>query len=140
MVYNRLLGELLPRQARLQNDTVIIRKSAGGHFVTEAMINGRPITFLVDTGASDVVISPSDARRLGIDPAELEFSKVYRTANGNVYGAPLRLSSVSIGTLVVRDVRASINGADMKNSLLGMSFLERLSGYEVQGNSMFLRR
>ena len=138
-VYNRLLGELLPATARIEGGNVIIRKASNGHFVVEANVDGTEIIFLVDTGASDVVISPDDANRLGFDPGSLKYTKTYQTANGTVYGAPVRLGKLSIGPLEIRDVRASVNGAAMSNSLLGMSFLERLSGYEVRGNSLFLK-
>jgi len=85
-----------------------------------------------------VVLSPADARRLGFDPDTLDFSKVYRTANGTVYGAPVRLRSLTIGSIRIDNVRASVNGAEMSRSLLGMSFLERLSGYEVTAGSLIL--
>jgi len=138
-VYNRLLGELLPTTAREEGGNVIIRKASNGHFVVKADVDGTWITFLVDTGASDVVISPGDAKRLGFDPGTLKFTKTYQTANGTVFGAPVRLGRMSIGSLEVRDVRASVNSAEMNSSLLGMSFLERLSGYEVRGNSLVLK-
>jgi len=138
-IYNRLLGELLPATARIEGGNVVIRKASNGHFVVEADVDGTEIIFLVDTGASDVVISPDDAKRLGFNLDTLKFTKIYQTANGTVYGAPIRLGRLSIGPLQIRDVRASVNGAAMNSSLLGMSFLERLSGYEVRGNSLVLK-
>ena len=63
---------------------------------------------------------------------------MYRTANGTVTGAPVRLDEVRLGTIVLRDVRASVNGAAMNRSLLGMSFLGRLGGYQVTGDRMTL--
>jgi aspartyl protease family protein len=138
MVFNRLMGELVPQQAQTDGDSVIIRKSSGGHFAAQGRIKGKPVTFLVDTGASDVVLSPVDAKRLGFDLKNLKFTKVYQTANGTVYGAPINLDTISIGPLTINNVRASINSAEMGGSLLGMSFLERLSGYEVRGNSLYL--
>ncbi len=138
-VYNRLLGELTPDRARIEGGDVVIRMASNGHFVVRADVDGTEITFLVDTGASDVVISPADAKRMGYDLDTLKFTKTYRTANGTVYGAPVRLGTISIGPLNVRDVRASVNSAEISRSLLGMSFLERLSGYEVRGNSLILK-
>jgi len=137
---NRLVGELLPHRAQVSQGAVSIRAGAGGHFIVEAEVDGADIRFLVDTGASDVVLTPADARRLGIDLATLKFTRTYRTANGIVQGAPIRLRRIRIGDIVVDDVRASVNGAAMKRSLLGMSFLGRLRGYEVRDGQLMLRK
>lgn len=136
---DRLMGELLPHRAQVSTGgDVAIRAGDHGHFVAEAMVNGINIRFLVDTGASEVVLSPRDAKRLGFNPATLSFNRIYQTANGTVTGAPVRLEEIRIGPIVVRDVRASVNGAEMKRSLLGMSFLGRLGGYRVEGNVLTL--
>lgn len=135
----RLTGELLPHRAvETPGGGVAIRAGEGGHFVAEAMVNGVAVRFLVDTGASDVVLSPRDAERLGFDRASLSFNRIYQTANGTVTGAPVRLEEIRVGSVVVRDVRASVNGADMKRSLLGMSFLGRLGGYRVEDGVLTL--
>lgn len=118
---------------------LMVRLSKDGHFQILAEVNGVPVRFMVDTGASDVILSPADARRLGYTQANLNFSKRYRTANGVVKGAPVRLSQISIGRLVMKDVEASVNGAGMASSLLGMSFLSRLRGYQVDGDRLILR-
>ncbi|MEQ9574556.1 MAG: TIGR02281 family clan AA aspartic protease, partial [Rhodospirillales bacterium] len=132
MLGGRLTGELLPHRAQeTPGGGVAIRAGDHGHFVAEAMVNGVAVRFLIDTGASDVVLSPRDAKRLGFDLKSLSFNRIYQTANGTVTGAPVRLDDIRIGPIVVRDVRASVNGADMKRSLLGMSFLGRLGGYRV---------
>ncbi|PIW29195.1 MAG: TIGR02281 family clan AA aspartic protease [Rhodospirillales bacterium CG15_BIG_FIL_POST_REV_8_21_14_020_66_15] len=136
---NRLMVELLPHRAQeTPGGGVAIRAGDHGHFVAEALVNGVPIRFLVDTGASDTVLSPRDAARLGFDLKSLSFSRTYQTANGTVTGAPVRLEEVRIGPLAVRDLRASVNGAEMKRSLLGMSFLGRLGGYRVEGDVLTL--
>lgn len=135
----RMMGELLPHQAIQGADgSVTLRADATGHFVVEARVDGEAVRFLVDTGASDVVLSPADARRIGFDVAALAFTRRYRTANGIVEGAPVRLARVEIGPIRLTDVPASVNGAAMKRSLLGMSFLNRLSRYEVAGARMTL--
>jgi aspartyl protease family protein len=125
---------------------VSIRADRSGHYVVEAMVavgrndgDGEPIRFLIDTGASDVVLSPRDAERLGFNVNALDYTRTYRTANGMVKGAPVRLNQISIGPLSLGEVRASVNGAPMRRSLLGMSFLSRLSGYEVSRERMVLR-
>jgi aspartyl protease family protein len=137
--WDRLVGELIPHQGVQSGAAVEIRAGSGGHFVVEASVDGKQVRFLVDTGATDVVLSPVDARRIGFDVGALKFTKTYRTANGIVAGAPVRLGRIAIGSIVVEDVRASVNGADMGRSLLGMSFLERLGGYEVTDGKLILR-
>jgi len=138
-LWQRLVAELLPHQGRQVGGALEISAGAHGHFVVEAEIDGTPVRFLVDTGASDVVLAPRDAERLGFKLDSLSFTKTYRTANGTVRGAPVRLAQVRVGPIVLEDVRASVNGAEMQRSLLGMSFLSRLGGYEVRGDRLILR-
>lgn len=141
IVKDRVLGDVMPsRGMTAENGDVVIRRSSGNHFYVDATVNGEAVRFLVDTGASDVVLTPADARRLHFDLSRLNFNHFYSTANGTGTGAPVRLDEVRIGPIVVRDVRASVNGAEMSNSLLGMSFLNRLSGYEVDRNTLILKR
>ena len=90
-------------------------------------------------GASEVMLTPDDARRLGFLPARLEFTKKYQTANGEVRGAPVILREMRIGQLTVHDVPATVNESPMGVSLLGMSFLARLRSYEVRDNRLVLR-
>jgi aspartyl protease family protein len=139
---DRVLGDLLPHQGQTAGAeaSVAFRARADGHFVIEAEVNGTRVRFLVDTGASDVVLSPADAQRLGFDLAKLDYSRRYNTANGVVLGAPVRLKRVAVGPIALQDVRASVNAATMSHSLLGMSFLGRLSGYEVKDSTLVLRR
>ncbi len=140
-IKDRMLAELLPHAGvEVAPGAVSIRADRSGHFVVEAAVDGVNVLFLVDTGASDVVLSPADAARLGFDLKKLDYSKRFETANGVVVGAPVRLGRVAIGPVAVEDVRASVNGAPMQNSLLGMSFLGRLSGYQVSRETLVLRR
>jgi len=138
-VRDRLLGELMPQRARTSGENVVLFANRSGHFAVDANVDGVTIHFLIDTGASDVVLSPNDASLLGFDLDKLTFSKTYQTANGIVRGAPVKLGRISISHLNITEVRASVNGAAMNSSLLGMSFLSRLSGYEVRGNQLILR-
>lgn len=118
---------------------MVFQRGNDGHFHVEAEVDGRTIRFLVDTGASDVVLTKADAERLGFDPAALDYTQAYSTANGTVYGAPVRLNAIAVGPIRVADVRASVNGGEMDGSLLGMSFLSRLSGFSVEGDRLILR-
>jgi clan AA aspartic protease (TIGR02281 family) len=117
----------------------VVRSGPGGHYLLEVVVNGAPITFLVDTGASDIVLTLEDARRVGLDPRTLDYSRRYATANGEVRGAPVVLRELRVGQLRLFDVDASVNEGPLAVSLLGMEFLARLDGYEVQRGRMILR-
>jgi clan AA aspartic protease (TIGR02281 family) len=117
----------------------VIDAGAGGHFLVEAVVNGAPVTFLVDTGASDVVLTMADAERLGFRPENLRFTQRFATANGEVRGAPVVLREVRIGQFSLFDLPASVNEAPLRVSLLGMSFLKRLHGYSVEDGRLILR-
>jgi aspartyl protease family protein len=137
----RLRSELLPSQPVTKSHGVMqLTKGDDGHFKVAGTANGTRLIFLIDTGASDIVLSLSDARLIGIDLGALNFSIPYQTANGLVFGARFHLQSLSIGSIEYRDVQVSINKAEMNGSLLGMSFLNRLSSYEVSGRKLILRQ
>lgn len=137
----RVLGELVPHRGTVLGDAAIsFRVGVDGHFRIEALVDGTPVRFLVDTGASDVMLSPADARRLGFDLDALSYTRIYSTANGTVRGAPVRLGEVVVGPIRMRRVPASVNEAPMASSLLGMSFLDRLAGYEVRADTLTLHR
>jgi aspartyl protease family protein len=110
-----------------------------GHFLVEAVVNGVPIDFLVDTGASHIVLSVQDARKLGFTANQLQFTQQFQSANGTVRGAPVELRELRIGQLRLFDLEASVNGGPLPISLLGMSFLQRLSSYEVARGRLILR-
>jgi len=137
----RLSGELMPQRGVAEGgDAMTFRLGQDGHFHVEALVDNVRVRFLVDTGASEVVLSPADARRLGLHLGNLEFVQRAETANGMVRGAPVTLREVAVGNLRLTDVRASVNAADMSESLLGMTFLSRLGGFEVSGDRLTLRR
>lgn len=136
----RVVGELLPHRGSQVSERVIaFRAGIDGHFRIEALVDGTAVRFLVDTGASRVVLSPADARRLDFDPTAIAFSETFSTANGRVRAAPVLLGRLVIGPIEMTDLPASINEVEMESSLLGMSFLERLQSYEVRGGTLTLR-
>lgn len=138
-IVDRVQGDLLPERGYGATDSEIsFRAGPGGHYSVEAEVDGVPLVFLVDTGASEVVLTLEDARRLGFDPDRMEFTRTYQTANGIVFGAPVMLQKVAIGPIVVENVRASVNSAPMEGSLLGMTFLSRIEGYRVSGQVLTL--
>src|SRR5262249_9386614 len=122
----------LPRPMQADASTVTLIADARGHFSVEPAINGTRIRMLVDTGASSIALSERDARAVGISLPAREFTIKMATANGTVLVAPTSLPEVSIGGIVLRDVRAVVVPEDkLQTSLLGMSFLSRLSRFEV---------
>ncbi len=135
----RIAGELEPARGTEADGEMLYRRSADGHFYIDATVNGQPVRFLVDTGASEIVLSPADAARAGFTQADLLFNRQYQTANGIGWGAPVMLRSIEAGAIRFRGVAASVNETPMSESLLGMSFLDRLSGFEVRGDSLILR-
>ena len=135
----RLRSELIPAYATPSGaHAVTLTQSAGGAFEVVGAVNGAPVRFMIDTGASDIVLSPGDARRLGVDLAGLHFDRPYGTANGVGYGAAYTAASLSVGPIQLTDVPVTINQAPMGESLLGMAFLKRLSSYEFHGRQLVL--
>jgi aspartyl protease family protein len=140
-IAERVLAELMPFRGEAGAHSITLSARSDGHFVAEADVDGVKVRFLVDTGATDVVLSPGDARRLGLfRDGDLRFNQPVQTANGVAFGAPVRLGRIAIGPVVVTNVAAAVNGAEMSNSLLGMSFLGRISSYEVNGGRLTLRQ
>lgn len=119
-------------------NSIAVDGDGHGQFVVAAMVNGTPIDFLVDTGASHVVLTPGDAERLGLRPTQLRYNNYAQTANGSVRLAPVTLRELRIGQLSRRGVGAVVNEAPMGISLLGMSFLEGLEGWEAKGGQLLL--
>lgn len=118
---------------------LILRRAADGHFKVRAYVNGVAIPFLVDTGASDVALSAEAAKQIGINLRTLKYTRQYQTANGIIHAAPVTLRDVRIGDLRVYDVDASVTKTNLGMSLLGMSFLNRLTSFEVRGRELILR-
>ena len=111
-----------------------------GHFYVTLKINGASVLFVVDTGASEMVLSQQDAKRAGIDLANLAYTGRAGTANGEVRTAPVRLQEVILGPHIDRNISAVVNQGDMDGSLLGMTYLQRYSSLQITGNTMILTR
>ena len=136
----RVRSELVPGYALESGEhEMVLTESDGGNFFIFGEANGIRIRFLIDTGASDTVLSPADAANLGIDMTALDFSKVYNTANGLGRGASYTLDSLSVGPISISPMPVSVNQAEMGSSLLGMTFLRRLRSFEIQGRRLILR-
>ncbi|MDR3421834.1 MAG: TIGR02281 family clan AA aspartic protease [Xanthobacteraceae bacterium] len=121
--------------------SLVVPRDARGHFEVEARVEGRHVNFMVDTGASVIALTASDAGRLGIHPAPREFVTEVRTANGTVRAAPTRLDRVEVGDLVVRDVAALVLPDEaLSDNLLGLSFLSRLRRFEYSDGKLVLEQ
>jgi aspartyl protease family protein len=131
----------LPRPVRADPSKVTLVADSRGHFGVEPTINGTRVRMMVDTGATTVTLTEKDARAVGINPPSRDFSMKMSTPNGVVLVAPALLPEIAIGDIVVRDVRAVVVPEDkLQVSLLGMSFLSRLSHFEVTGDRLVLTR
>ncbi|KAB2940853.1 MAG: TIGR02281 family clan AA aspartic protease [Hyphomicrobium sp.] len=120
---------------------VEIEAEKNGHFNTEADINGRPIEVMIDTGATMVALSYEDAERAGLMLNDKDFTRAVSTANGVARVAPVTLDRVSIGSITVRDVPAAVaERGRLKTSLLGMSFLSRLSRFDMRSGRLVLQQ
>lgn len=117
---------------------VRVRTAIDGHWWVRGKIDGRPVRFLVDTGASDVVLSANTAATVGIDPERLDFNNFGFTASGHVLSARTRVRRLEIGPIARRDVPVSILQGDAGINLLGMSYLRTLSGWRVEGDTLIL--
>ena len=138
---DRLMGEVAPASGlRTASGSVSFRAGDDGHFRVAATVSGATVQFMVDTGASVVVLTPDDARRVGLDPDKLSYSIPFRTANGTGFGAPVVLPEIRIGPITITNVRAAVNKTPMADSLLGQSFLDRLSGYRVGNGTLTLQQ
>lgn len=138
-LWEDIRSDVLPRQSVLAEDRIIeVPRQGDGHFSLTLRLNGEPVDFLVDTGATDMVLSLDDARSAGLNPSDLAFLGTARTANGTVKTAFATLDEVSIGPVTFNNVRVAVNGGEMNGSLLGMSFLNRFERLEIADNRLRL--
>ncbi len=131
---------LLPRQTVLEGGRIEAPMAADGHFYLSAEVNGQAIRFMVDTGASQIVLTRADAATAGIDTASLAYLGQASTANGTVATAPVVLDRLSLGPVTDTAVPAVVNRGDLDHSLLGMSYLSRFARVEFQANRLILER
>ncbi|WP_374763872.1 retropepsin-like aspartic protease family protein [Yunchengibacter salinarum] len=118
---------------------MIVHRGADGHFWLRAEIDGIPLRLMVDTGASNVVLSPTDARRIGFDMSALSFDGKAATANGFVKFARARVDRLKVGNATLNDMEVTINGSDMNGSLFGLKALNHFSSFEFRGETLILR-
>lgn len=139
-VADRVLAELIPGRAATRGRTVEIARTSGGSFSVSAQVNGARIPMVLDTGASAVVLTHEAAKAAGLPLEVIAYTVTVDTANGRARAAPVTLDRVTIGGLTERSVSALIaQPGQLRTSLLGMSFLNRLQSWEVRGERLIMR-
>ncbi len=139
-IAERMLAELLPGHVVSHGRTVAVARANAGDFAIKAEINGARVAMVLDTGASSVVLTREDAKAAGLPLEVLEYTVAIDTANGRARAAPVTLDRIAIGNLAERSIDALVaQPGQLKTSLLGMSFLNRLQSWEVSGDRLFLR-
>jgi len=139
-VADRVMAEFVPGHAATRGRTVEVARGSGGNFVVATQVNGARVSMIFDTGASSVVLTHEAAKAAGLPLEVLSYSVAVETANGRTRAAPVTLQTISVGGIVERDVAALIaQPGQLRQSLLGMSFLNRLEGWEVRGDRLALR-
>jgi len=142
-VYSRVKAEIVPGSPQnLGGGEVILRRSSrSGQFETTGLVNGSETDFLVDTGASSVVLPYQAALDIGYTDADLNYILQVSTANGTTFVAPIRVNALKVGDIVVNDILAAVSKpGELEVGLLGMTFLNRLEGYSVTGDVLTLRK
>lgn len=124
----------------LPNKAAVLRRKDDGHYWGTASVDGFPVKFMVDTGASVVVLTFDEAKRLRLKPDELDYKWTISTAGGEVKGASVLLESIRIGAVEVENVEAMILREGLDQNLLGMSFLGQLYSYEFRGKQLIIRQ
>jgi aspartyl protease family protein len=136
-----LKSQLFP-SSFVQNGTgsVTLTRANDGHFYATLDVNGRDIEFVIDTGATAIVLSKNDAQHIGIDTNNLNYLGSAQTANGTVSTAFVNLGVVKLGDILDYDLPASVNGGVLSSSLLGMDYLNLFSEFKINGKLLTLTR
>jgi len=134
-------SELMPGRVTIRSErTVEIVRGRGGDFQVAAQINGTRVAMALDTGASAVVLTQEAAKAAGLPLELLSYTVQVDTANGRARAASVTLDRLTVGGIVERSVPALIAQAgQLRTSLLGMSFLNRLESWEVRGDKLVMR-
>jgi aspartyl protease family protein len=143
-ISERLLSELLiSRPVTVSSGTgatVQVARARGGDFTVQVELNGQPVTMLVDTGASSVVLTQEAAKAAKLPLDLLKYDVPIETASGRTRAAAIVIDQIAVGGIVERRVPALVSApGDLRTSLLGMSFLNRLRSFEITGGRLILR-
>lgn len=131
---------ITPRQSVVNGTTIVLPRARDGHYYLTLDINNVPVEFVVDTGASQVVLTQDDAKRIGLNPSSLSYLGTASTANGTVRTAAVRLNTVSLGAITDTSVRAVVNDGQMFGSLLGMTYLSNFDSITIKDGQLILSR
>ncbi len=136
-----LQSTVFPRQAAVfDGERFALARAADRHFYLTLDVNGVDIDFVIDTGATGVVLSRADAQAVGFEPENLLYLGIANTANGQVRTARVKLKTVRLGDFADQNVTAWVNDGELDTSLLGMTYLSRFSSIEITGDTLFLTR
>jgi aspartyl protease family protein len=139
-VGDRVVAELMPGHVASQGRRVEVVRGHGGDFAVGAHINGARVPMVLDTGASSVVLTQEAAKAAGLPLEVLDYTVNVDTANGRTRAAPVTLDRLAVGGLTERAVPALVaRPGQLKNNLLGMTFLNRLESWEVRGDRLRMR-
>jgi aspartyl protease family protein len=139
-VADRVTAELMPGHVAGRGRDVQVVRGKSGDFAVGAHINGARVPMVLDTGASSVVLTHEAAKAAGLPLEVLDYKVNVDTANGRTRAAPVTLDRIAVGGLIERSVPALVaQPGQLKNSLLGMTFLNRLEGWEVRGDRLRMR-
>jgi len=138
-MWGDITQSISPRQ-QVDGTQVTVPRSPDGHYYLTLDINSTPVNFVVDTGASQVVLSQDDAQRVGLNPADLLYIGSANTANGVVQTAAVVLEQVALGDITDTRLRAVVNGGQMNKSLLGMTYLNGFDSISISNNELVLTR
>jgi len=131
---------LAPAQISDGAGVITVDRDHSGHFSIIAEVNGAPVEFLVDTGASNVVLSLSDAEKAGVDVDNLAFTGRAQTANGTVRTASVKIDTLTLEGITDDGVRAYVTDGELFGSLLGMDYLRRYDSIEIKQDKLILTR
>ncbi|MBY0613461.1 MAG: TIGR02281 family clan AA aspartic protease [Beijerinckiaceae bacterium] len=136
-----LTAALVQQPSTAARGTEVLSANSRGHFAATLEVNGAPIHMLVDTGATMIAFSAEDAELAGIRPLPADFKHRSATANGEVAIALVKVASIRLGSIELRDVDAAVLPAGaLQGTLLGMSFLKRLSLFQFENGRLILRQ
>jgi aspartyl protease family protein len=139
-LWSDIRDDVVPRQTMVGAEGIEVPQARDGHYYLTLEINGEPIDFVVDTGATDMVLGRNDARRAGIDPEDLVYMGSAATANGTVRTARVTLDSVALGSIEDEGLSAVVTDGDLTGSLLGMGYLRLFGRIEIENGRLLLTR
>ncbi len=137
----QLQRQLFPSQGvMISDDTISLTRARDGHFYADMLVNGVAVEFVIDTGASDIVLATQDAEKAGISLDQLMYLGTAETANGEVRTAQVTLDTLEFSGMHDRNVRVYVSEGQMSISLLGMAYLRRFDRIEIIGDTLLLHR